>query len=62
MDVLEVAVLLMNVFNMITEIRESKTMTKHILEQLTTKCSHNIAKTMTKHISCECKCKFDGRK
>ena len=30
------------VFNMITGINESK--------------------TLTKHISCECKCKFDGRK
>ena len=32
----------LNVFNMITGINESK--------------------TLTKHISCECKCKFDGRK
>ena len=31
-----------HVFNMIIEINESK--------------------TLTKHISCECKCKFDGRK
>ena len=22
----------------------------------------NVAKTLAKHISCECKCKFDGRK
>ena len=22
----------------------------------------NESKTLTKHISCECKCKFDGRK
>ena len=32
----------LRMFNMITEINESKTLTKHIL--------------------CECKCKFDGRK
>ena len=32
----------LNVFNMITGINESK--------------------TLTKHISCECKCRFDGRK
>ena len=32
----------LSMFNMITEINESKTLTKHIL--------------------CECKCKFDGRK
>ena len=32
----------LSVFNMITGINESK--------------------TLTKHISCECKCKFDGRK
>ena len=32
----------LSVFNMITEINELK--------------------TLTKHISCKCKCKFDGRK
>ena len=32
----------LNVFNMITRINESK--------------------TLTKHISCQCKCRFDGRK
>ena len=32
----------LSIFNMITGINESK--------------------TLTKHISCECKCRFDGRK
>ena len=36
------AVILLSVFNLITGINESK--------------------TLTKHISCECKCKIDGRK